>query len=105
MNSLNYPKVAHCQVLGEQLCRASSGSRLKALAMFTMLSLFVATLQAVNIDAGMDTVICKGQSHTLGGNPTASGGVAPYSYEWTSDPAGFTSSDSTPVVSPTQKTT
>ncbi len=33
-------------------------------------------------DAGLDQEICEGGSTTLGGNPTASGGTAPYTYSW-----------------------
>jgi len=34
-------------------------------------------------NAGPDKEICSGQSVTLGGNPTASGGAKPYTYSWT----------------------
>ena len=45
--------------------------------------------------------ICNGSSITLGGNPTASGGNAPYTYSWSNgaDPVA------NPVVSPTGNTT
>ncbi len=33
-------------------------------------------------DAGPDAAICPGDSILIGGNPTASGGTAPYSYVW-----------------------
>ena len=33
-------------------------------------------------DAGQDVTICAGATATLGGNPTASGGTAPYTYSW-----------------------
>ena len=45
--------------------------------------------------------ICNGQSVTLGGNTTASGGTPPYTYAWT----GGAAADSTPIVSPTSTTT
>lgn len=34
------------------------------------------------IDLGGDKYICRGTSVTLGGNPTASGSLLPYSYKW-----------------------
>ena len=53
--------------------------------------------------AGMDTSICNGQSITLGKTPQI---IQPdnHTYSWTSSPAGFTSSLSKPVVSPTVST-
>ena len=54
--------------------------------------------------AGMDTTICNGQTITLGKTPQI---IQPdnHIYSWTSSPAGFTSSLSKPVVSPTVTTT
>ena len=47
--------------------------------------------------------ICVGQSSQL--NVNASGGNPPYTYSWTSDPAGFTSGSQNPLVTPTGNTT
>lgn len=47
--------------------------------------------------------ITSGQSSTL--NCIPSGGTGTYTYSWTSDPSGFTSSQKSPVVSPTFNTT
>jgi hypothetical protein len=55
---------------------------------------------AVTVDAGADSDLCLGQNITLGGSPTASGGSGSYTYSWTSVPAGFTSTQSNPVVTP-----
>lgn len=44
------------------------------------------TFSQLNVDAGQDTTICVTWNSTspliLGGNPTASGGTAPYTYSW-----------------------
>jgi hypothetical protein len=47
--------------------------------------------------------ICYGGNTTLHAQGT--GGSGNYSYSWTSDPAGFTSTDPNPVVNPTVTTT
>jgi hypothetical protein len=47
--------------------------------------------------------IYQGQTSQL--NVTATGGSGTYTYSWTSNPAGFTSSQQNPVVSPTVTTT
>lgn len=51
------------------------------------------------INAGQDKTICTGSSTTIG--PAASPGL---SYNWTSIPAGFTSTIVNPVVAPTANT-
>jgi hypothetical protein len=38
---------------------------------------------SITVDAGQDTAICNGFAVRIGGNTTASGGAAPYSYTWT----------------------
>lgn len=45
-----------------------------------------------------DSEICNGSSTTLHAN--ANGGTSTYTYSWTSDPVGFTSSEENPLVSP-----
>jgi len=55
-------------------------------------------------DAGFDQTICSGTTTTIGGAPTATYGLAGYTYLWSSTPAGFTSTDANPVVSPTTTT-
>jgi len=49
-----------------------------------------------------DYLVCNGSSTTLHAN--AVGGSGTYTYSWTSLPAGFTSTDSDPVVSPSENT-
>ena len=56
-------------------------------------------------NAGNPQTICAGTSATLGGSPTASGGTAPYTYQWSSNPAGFSSAFPNPVVTPAGTTT
>ena len=48
------------------------------------------------------STICAGQSSQLG--TTVTGGTTPYSYSWTSVPAGFTSNLPNPIVQPAQTT-
>jgi len=66
---------------------------------------FVSDICAL-VDAGADTAKCLiGDSVTIGGNPSASGGTPPYTYSWT--PAASLSSGTVanPQASPTITTT
>ncbi len=56
-------------------------------------------------NAGADVSICNGASASIGGAPSVSGGTAPYSYSWTSLPAGFSSTLANPNVTPASTTT
>jgi hypothetical protein len=60
----------------------------------------VAVNPAVVANAGVDTNLCNGQSFTLGGSPTATGGNGTYTYSWSSVPPGFSSTQSNPVITP-----
>lgn len=60
---------------------------------------------SVHAHAGVDVTICPGHSIELGCTPTGYNGVEPYTYSWSSIPAGFSSSDANPVVSPMTTTT
>lgn len=43
------------------------------------------TIQPLNVDAGEDLIICSGdnnEEYIIGGSPTATGGVEPYTYSW-----------------------
>ncbi len=44
----------------------------------------------LSVDAGKDSIYCHSDTVFLGGTPTASGGVAPYSYSWDVLPKPFT---------------
>lgn len=50
------------------------------------LFLFHSVYSQLVVNAGSPQSICIGDSATLGGTPTASGGTPPYSYTWTSSP-------------------
>jgi hypothetical protein len=63
------------------------------------------TVAELSAAAGDDRAICVEESTQLGGNPTATGGTTFYNYLWTSTPAGFTSAQPNPAVSPTETTT
>ncbi|MGI6552650.1 MAG: DUF7507 domain-containing protein [Bacillota bacterium] len=56
-------------------------------------------------DAGEDRQVAWGSSVTLGGDPTASGGTGPYTYEWTCSNSDWTSNEANPVVTVTEDTT
>ena len=47
--------------------------------------------------------VCSGEETQLNANPT--GGTQSYTYSWTSNPAGFTSTDENPTANPTETTT
>jgi hypothetical protein len=55
----------------------------------------------INVSATPPT-ICVGESSVL--QAGANGGTGTYTYSWTSDPAGFTSTENMPEVSPTETT-
>lgn len=57
---------------------------------------------AINVSADPST-ICMGESTQLEAAP--SGGTGTYTYTWTSDPAGFTSTEADPMVTPEETTT
>lgn len=53
--------------------------------------------QSLTVDAGPDKVLCPNGTVTLGGNPTAIGGLAPYTYSW----SPTTGLSSTNIANPT----
>ncbi|HTA81339.1 MAG TPA: gliding motility-associated C-terminal domain-containing protein [Bacteroidia bacterium] len=62
-----------------------------------LLSSRYTTAQLV-VNPGQPQTICKGDSATLGGTPTASGGTAPYSYVWLPSAGMNNSNDANPSV-------
>ncbi|MCH8902565.1 MAG: T9SS type A sorting domain-containing protein [Bacteroidetes bacterium] len=55
-------------------------------------------------DAGSDTVICNGDSTSIGGSPTATGGTGPYTYLWSPAIALNDTTIANPVTSPASTT-
>jgi large repetitive protein len=68
------------------------------LSVIALVGSYSASAQCV-AHAGNDATICLGQSVTLGDSPTASGGVAPYSYDWSGNSTAIDAAN--PVVAPT----
>jgi gliding motility-associated-like protein len=60
-----------------------------------------AQLQA---NAGADNTICPGTSYTLGGAPTASGGVLPYTYQWSPSAGLSSTTTASPIANPSVPT-
>jgi len=56
-------------------------------------------------NAGADQAICVGQSIAIGGSPTASGGTAPYTFNWTPATGLNDATLANPTASPTVTTT
>ncbi len=70
------------------------------------LSVFMANnLKSQTADAGFDQTICEGSSVTIGGSPTASGGLAPYTYSWIPATGLSSATVANPIASPTVTTT
>ncbi len=57
------------------------------------------------VNAGADTAICAGQSVALGGNPTATGGTTPYSFDWTPATGLNNATAANPTATPAATTT
>ena len=58
----------------------------------------------ITISAGEDLMICKGEQVTLGGQPTASGSLFGYTYQWTKN-GTILSTESNPTDRPEMTTT
>lgn len=61
--------------------------------------------QPPTITAGTADTICASDSVTLGGNPTATGGAMPYTYQWNPTTDLSCSNCANPVAKPTQNQT
>ncbi|MBK9452066.1 MAG: hypothetical protein IPN95_22130 [Bacteroidetes bacterium] len=64
-------------------------------------------VQAITVtaDAGADGSVCANSGSLIGGSPTASGGVNPYSYSWTPGTGLNSTTDANPTASPALTTT
>lgn len=60
---------------------------------------------ALSAFAGPSPIICPGDTVMIGGNPSAIGGTAPFSYAWTPSSGLTSASASEPMASPTITTT
>lgn len=64
-----------------------------------------AYVSRLRVDAGPDQIIIPGGSTVIGGSPTASGGMAPYTYSWLPITGLSDSTVDNPIASPTSTTT
>jgi hypothetical protein len=60
---------------------------------------------APSAEAGASQAVCAGESVSIGGSPTATGGVAPYIYAWTPSAGLDDDSISNPTTAPVADTT
>jgi hypothetical protein len=67
--------------------------------------LFLDGLPPPVADAGQDKTICAGQSASIGGSPTASGGTPPYTFSWTPTTGLNDPTIAKPTASPATTTT
>jgi gliding motility-associated-like protein len=58
-----------------------------------------------SVDAGPDHSMCGGEMWVIGGSPTASGGLSPYSYAWSPATALSSTIIANPTANPTVTTT
>ena len=61
--------------------------------------------QSPIVDAGANTNICSGETITIGGFPTATGGLPPFTYSWSPSVGLNSTTVQNPVASPTSTTT
>lgn len=67
------------------------------------MTVFIISPTLTAVASVSDDTLCVGESAQLDVLPT--GGIGGYTYSWSSNPAGFTSTAKTPTVSPTVSTT
>ena len=65
----------------------------------------VTVASCATVNAGKDTTICSGNSVTLGGSPTASGGTGVYTYSWSPSTGLNSNTLANPLATPTVTTT
>ena len=62
-------------------------------------------VSALNASAGSDKNICAGETETIGGSPSASGGVGNYTYSWSPSTGLNATNIANPQASPSSTTT
>jgi PKD repeat protein len=72
---------------------------------FRTASGMVSNVGLSSASAGSNGAICLGKNITIGGSPTASGGVTPYTYLWAPSQSLSAANVPNPVASPTAATT
>lgn len=75
---------------------------------FTFLLSFIAAISCFaqfSAHAGPDIVICPGVGATIGGSPSAQGGVSPYKYSWQPSSGLSSASNPNPLATPSVNTT
>jgi hypothetical protein len=78
---------------------------MKAFVVIGFLMGSLSNLKSQTADAGFDQTICEGSSVTIGGSPTASGGLAPYTYSWAPSIGLSSPTVSNPIANPAVTTT
>jgi len=73
---------------------------MKAFVVIGFLMGSLSNLKSQTADAGFDQTICEGSSVTIGGSPTASGGLAPYTYSWAPSIGLSSPTVSNPIANP-----
>ncbi|MCI5057760.1 MAG: T9SS type A sorting domain-containing protein [Flavobacteriales bacterium] len=70
----------------------------------TETTIFIGAGNAPTANAGVDGAICLGDSLSIGGSPSASGGLSPYSYSWSNAGGLDNSISANPMASPATST-
>lgn len=78
---------------------------MKTIVIMVLLIGSLSNVQSQTADAGLDQTICEGSPITIGGSPTASGGLAPYTYSWTPSTGLSSPTVANPIANPTVTTT
>ncbi|HTL82484.1 MAG TPA: gliding motility-associated C-terminal domain-containing protein [Bacteroidia bacterium] len=73
-------------------------------AIATLLAIHHVSAQALVANAGNGGTICPGTTLTIGGGPTATGGTAPYTYQWTPATNLSSTTVSNPIANPNSPT-
>lgn len=81
------------------------GLGIAAQSQMVIINLGINQPAALLVDAGSAAInLCEGDTVTLGGSPTASGGTAPYTYTWSPGTGLSATNVPNPVASPTTTT-